>query len=104
MVWLKSVTSQVTIVVMTLSGHNYCMTGIAAREFISTCAGVGGGLRRIINTDISAGDDCPRGWRKETYSSVSFCHINSDDGNACSSANFSTNGASYQRVCGRISE
>ena len=29
-------------------------------DFISTCAGVGGGWRRIVNINISAGDDCGR--------------------------------------------
>ena len=44
-------------------------------DFIPTCAGVGGGWRRIahINISYSAGDDCPSGWHKETYSGVSFC-------------------------------
>jgi len=43
---------------------------------------------------ISAGDDFPDEWRKATHSGVSFCKV-------CSSASFSTNGRSYQRVCGR---
>ena len=34
-------------------------------------------------------------------SGVSFCVRVSDDRGTCSSANFSTNGTSYQRVCGR---
>ena len=80
----------------------YCnMTAIAANgDFISTCAGVGGGWRRIVNINISAGDDCPGEWRKATHSNVSFCRVASDY-ETCSSANFSTNGISYQRVCGR---
>jgi len=79
----------------------YCnMTAIVA-GFIPTCAGVDGGWRRIVNIDISAGDDCPSGWRKDTYSGVSFCRVVSDGSRTCSSANFSTNGISYQRVCGR---
>ena len=82
----------------------YCnMTAIAANgDFISTCAGVGGGWRRIANINISAGDDCPGEWRKATQSGVSFCRVASDDSYyTCSSAHFSTNGISYQRVCGR---
>ena len=79
----------------------YCrMTAIAA-NFIQTCAGVGGGWRRIANINISAGDDCPGEWRKATISGVSFCRLVSDNQFACSSARFSTNGISYQRVCGR---
>ena len=86
------------------SQWTYCnMTAIAiAKNFISTCAGVGGGWRRIANINISAGDDCPGEWRKATQSGVSFCRVASDvDSWICSSANFSTNGISYQRVCGR---
>jgi len=83
----------------------YCnMTAISintAGDLISTCAGVGGGWRKIVNINISAGDNCPNGWRKDTYSGVSFCRVVSDDRHTCSSANFSTDGISYQRVCGR---
>ena len=46
-------------------------------------------------------DDCLGEWRKATQSGVSFCRVASDDTFTCSSANFSTNGISYQRVCGR---
>ena len=35
---------------------------------------MGGGWRRIVNIDISAGDDCPSGWVQGNYSGVSFCH------------------------------
>ena len=49
----------------------YCnMTSIAngditiSGDFISTCAGVGEGWRKIVNINISAGDDCPGEWRK----------------------------------------
>ena len=84
------------------SQWSYCnMTVIANSVFISTCAGVGGGWRRIVIINISAGDACPGEWRKATQSGVSFCRVASDDRRTCSSANFSTNGISYQRVCGR---
>ena len=73
-----------------------------ATDFIiPTCAGVGGGWKRIVNINISAGDDCPSGWRKDTYSGVSFCRVVSDEWRTCSSTNFSTDGTSYHRVCGR---
>ena len=79
----------------------YCnMTAIANGDFICTCAGEGGGWRRIVNINISAGDDCPGEWRKATHSGFSFCRVASDGGSTCSSASFSTNGISYQRVCG----
>jgi len=32
-----------------------------------TCAGVGGGWRRIGNIDISTGDDCSSGWHRDTH-------------------------------------
>ena len=81
--------------------NDYRWTFCDSSDFISSCAGVGGGWRRIANINISAGDDCPGEWRKATQSGVSFCRVASDDSFTCSSANFSTNGISYQRVCGR---
>jgi len=83
------------------SQWTYCNFTEIAVGFISTCAGVGGGWTRIVKIDISAGDDCPNGWRKDTFSSISFCRVVNDNGGICSSASFSTNGTSYQRVCGR---
>ena len=80
------------------------MTAIVTGDFIFTCAGVGGGWRRIANINITAGDDCPGEWRKTTQSGVSFCRVASDSSFTCSSANFSTNGISYWRVCGRARE
>ena len=46
-------------------------------DFISTCAGVGGGWRGIVNINICqcAEDDCPGEWRKAMQSSVSFCRV-----------------------------
>ena len=81
-----------------MNGPTYCINV----NFVSTCAGLGGGWRRIVNIDISAGDDCPGEWRKATQSDISFCRVASDNYHACSSASFSTNGISYQRVCGRV--
>ena len=82
----------------------YCdMNKIAVSDpdIIFSCAGVEGRWRKIANIDISAGDECPSGWRKYTYSGISFCRVVSDNNYACSSANFSTSGTSYQKVCGR---
>ena len=81
----------------------YCnMTEIAINgDSISTCAGEGGGWRRIVNINISAGDHCPGEWRKATQSGVSFCRMDNENAFVCSSANFSTNGISYRKVCGR---
>jgi len=71
-------------------------------DCIPTCAGVGGGWRRIVKVNMSTGDSCPSGWHKEIHSGLSYCRINNtNDRNTCTSAYFSTNGTSYQRVCGR---
>ena len=79
----------------------YCnMTEITGDGFIPTCAGVGGGWRRIAHVNISAGGDCPTGWVNGNHSGVSFCY-GVDVANNCSSVIFSTNEISYQRVCGR---
>ena len=74
---------------------------LAAGDFIPMCAGVGRGWKSIVNINISAGDDCPSGWHMDTHSGISFCRVVDDSSNTCSSASFSTNGTSYQRVCGR---
>ena len=81
----------------------YCnMTAVTiSGDYITRCAGVGGGWRRIVNINISAGDDCLGEWRKATESGVSFCRVASDQNFVCSSASFSTNETSYQKVCGR---
>ena len=86
------------------SQWTYCdmlAIGVANGDFITTCAGVGGGWRRIVNINISAGDNCPVGWLKATQSGIPFCKVTSDSNQFCSSTSFSTNGISYQRVCGR---
>jgi len=77
-----------------ISGHPECLT---------TCAGVGGGWSRIAHFDISAGDNCPSGWTKDKQSGISFCRPpgNNPAGYMCYSTNFSTNGMSYNSVCGR---
>ena len=75
------------------------MTDIASRITFS-CAGAGGEWRRIASINISAGDDCPTGWNKSSYNGVSFCRAPNDN-RGCYSTFFSTNGMSYQHVCGR---
>ena len=77
----------------------FCNMTEIATATISTCAGVGGGWKRILHIDITAGDDCPSGWRKDTVSGISFCRMVSD--RYCDSIFVSSNGMSYQRVCGR---
>ena len=76
----------------------YIIAAVAAEGHF--CMGVEGQWRRIAGINISAGDDCPTGWIKSSYNGVSFCIAPSNDG-GCYSANFSTNGVSYQHVCGR---
>ena len=72
------------------------MTLIAA----SFCTGVEGQWRRIAAINISVGNGCPSGWLKSSHNGVSFCRAPSDNA-GCYSTFFSTNGVSYQHVCGR---
>ena len=76
------------------------IAAIADPRIILSCAGMEGEWRRIASINISAGDDCPTGWNKSSYNSVSFCRAPSDNA-GCYSTFFSTNGVSYQHVCGR---
>ena len=73
---------------------------ITTYHSIPTCAGVGGGWRKIAKVDISAGDNCPSGWNKDTYSGYHFCQ-KSFDGVGCSSTIFTNNKITYLRVCGK---
>ena len=79
----------------------YCnMTALAVGEyFIPQCGG--GVWKKITHINISAGDNCPGMWIKSAASGLSFCRVAVDSSYTCSSAYFSTNGTSYQRVCGR---
>jgi len=61
-----------TFIVSPTSTLSTTFTPTPDPDYIPTCAGVGGGWRRIININISAGDDCPSGWRRDTYSGVSY--------------------------------
>jgi len=58
---------------------------------------------RVVSINITAGDTCPSGWFEESNSGATYCRISGGDNDApgCSSTMFSTNGTSYQRVCGR---
>ena len=76
------------------------IVAIADGHIILSCADVEGQWRKIAGINISAGDECPTGWLKSSYNGISFCRAPSDDG-GCYSTNFSTNGMSYQHVCGR---
>ena len=85
----------------------YCnMTAIAIAvsrgDLISSCVGVDGIWKRIASFNITAGDDCPSPWVKSSHNGVSFC-IPASTAAGCYSVNYSTNGMSYQRVCGRAS-
>ena len=46
---------------------------IPSSTYRSSCAGVEGEWTRIAHFNISAGDDCPYGWNKDTHSGISFC-------------------------------
>ena len=76
------------------------IAAIADGSIILSCAGVEGQWRRIAGINISAGDNCPTGWLKSSHNGVSFCRAPSDNA-GCYSTFFSTNGVSYQHVCGR---
>ena len=76
------------------------IAAIADGSIILSCAGVDGQWRTIANIDISAGGDSPTGWNKSSHNGVSFCRAPSDNA-GCYSTFFSTNGVSYQHVCGR---
>ena len=82
------------------------MTAIAIAfsrgDLISSCVGEGGIWKRIASFNITAGDDCPSPWVKSSHNGVSFC-IPASTAAGCYSVNYSTNGMSYQRVCGRAS-
>ena len=83
----------------------YCnMTAIAfgRGDQTSSCAGVDGVWKRIASFNIAAGDDCPSPWVKSSHNGVSFC-IPASTAAGCYSVNYSTNGMSYQKVCGRAS-
>ena len=83
---------------------NLTEISITVGDFLPVCAGVGGGWRRITHFDISAGDECPSGWIKRyiSYSGASATFCRGPESRAgCNSAMFSTNGTSYQGVCGR---
>ena len=74
------------------------MTAIAAKDHF--CAGVEGQWRRVASINTDVGDNCPTGWIKSSHNGTSFCRAPSD-GRGCYSTFFSTNGVSYQHVCGR---
>jgi len=68
-----------------------------------TCAGILGNWKRIVRLDVSAGQSCPTGWRKIYYGSgIGYCRVVLDNPQVCSTALFSTNGMSYQNICGRV--
>ena len=76
------------------------VAAVAASRITFSCAGVERNWRRIASINMSAGDDCPTGWVKSSYSSITFCRAPNDSA-GCYSTFFSTNGVSYQHVCGR---
>ena len=64
------------------------------------CGGYKGGWMRIADLDTSRGDDCPTGWMKVTTpTNVDVCRSNNNNP-GCYQATYSTNGLSYNKVCG----
>ena len=78
---------------------------IPSSTYRSSCAGVEGEWTRIAHFNISAGDDCPYGWNKDTHSGISFCmgppKNHSQGFSTCYPIRFSSNKISYKSVCGR---
>jgi len=69
------------------------------------CGGHKGGWMRIADLDASRGDDCHSGWTKITtndagQSSIDVCRSTSDN-DGCYPVNFSVNGTSYHKICGK---
>ena len=73
---------------------------VANNRITFSCAGVEREWRRIASINMSAGDDCPTGWVKSSFSGITFCRAPNDSA-GCYSTFFSTNRMSYQHVCGR---
>ena len=83
----------------------YCdMTAVAnAFSRCNQLSGADGIWKRIAGFNITAGDDCPSPWVKDSYNDrVSYCRP-ANDSRGCYSVNYSTKKMDYQRVCGRAS-
>ena len=79
---------------------------IPSSAYHSSCAGVEGQWIKIGQFNISAGDDCPNGWHKDTHSGFSFCMARPKGhslrySSCIYSIHFPTNKISYKSVCGR---
>ena len=55
----------------------------------------------MVSINTTAGDNCPSPWIKDSFNNVTFCLGSTEAG--CYSVNYSTNGTSYHRVCGKAS-
>ena len=84
------------------NNNGYIWVYCNMRDMILSCAGMDGVWKRIASFNITAGDDCPLPWVKSSHNDVSFC-IPASTAAGCYSVIYSTNGMSYQRVCGRAS-
>ena len=84
------------------SGNYWVKTTTGAQEVFCDmeleCGGHKGGWMRIADVDASTQEACPSGWTK-IASPVAAC-IAPDDAGDCYSANFSTLGIPYSKVCG----
>ena len=58
-----------------------------------------GGWTRIASVNITKGDACPTGWKKNSKDGTSYCRSKSDNA-GCYPVVFSSKGISYQKVCG----
>lgn len=65
----------------------------------SPCEGLG--WTKVADIDMrNSSHNCPEGWVNITMEGKRLCRRSSSTG--CSSAQFSTNGVEYSRVCGRV--
>ena len=93
---------QINKVSRDVSSYYWVNTTTAVRQVYCDmeleCGGHKGGWMRIADLDTGRGDDCSSGWTKIT-TPVAVCIPPSFDA-GCYSANFSTLGIPYSKVCG----
>ena len=81
---------------------NAILNLITRGDLMLSCAGMNGVWKRISHFNTTAGDDCPSPWVKSSHNGVNFCKVPTTVA-SCYSVIYSTNGVSYQEVCGRAS-
>ena len=59
------------------------------------------GWTRVVEIDLTNGDECPAAWEKIEVNDIHMCRSPSDD-RGCYSAVFSTNGTQYTKIHGMV--